>query len=112
MVDSWFYIQIAETISPYPQKKKRKGSGGNMVNDFVSELLSATEIRSNELAPTTIETVKSGPTNERTKIRAPPQNIIFPLTRVSTTSLTKTSETVLFFNSEISLPLDTLSGQN
>ena len=82
-----------------------------MVNDFVSELHSATEIRSNELAPTTIETVKPELTNKRTKIRAPPLNIIFPLTRVSATSLIKTPEAVLF-NSEISFPLDTLSGQN
>ena len=111
MVDSWFYIQIAETISPYPQRQKKKGGEGNTVNDFVSELHSATETRSNELAPTTIETVKPELTNKRTKIRAPPLNIIFPLTRVSATSLTKTPEAVLF-NSEISFPLDTLSGQN
>ena len=111
MVDSWFYIQIAETISPYPQKKRKKRGGGNMVNDFVSELHSATEMRSSELAPTTIETVKPELTNKRTKIRTPPLNIIFPLTRVSATSLTKTPEAVLF-NSEISFPLDTLSGQN
>ena len=67
MVDSWFYIQIAETISPYPQSKKKKEGEGITVNDFVLELHSASKTGNNELTPTTIEIVKSGSTKSKQK---------------------------------------------
>ena len=66
MVDSWFYIQFAETISPYPQSKKREGEGIT-VNEFVLELRSASKTGNNELTPTTIEIVKSGSTKSKQK---------------------------------------------